>query len=99
MNNYERVLPELFPYVTECTHEQLRYLVLELTSSERTDVSAGSSFAVVSGIDHPEAKQRLWLSGVSWRYLKKRHAQIRGNVPCMNDWELPNAWDYGQSGK
>ena len=40
VSSYDQLLPQVFPYVTEVTKEQARYLVLELTSSSPVDVQS-----------------------------------------------------------
>lgn len=97
MSNYERVLPMVFPYVTEVTKEQARYLVMELTSGSRTDVPFGSSFAIVSGIT--SGKLSLWMSACSFNFLNSRFAQIQGNVPGFKDWSMPTRRNYGDIGE
>lgn len=93
MSNYERVLPMVFPYLVECNKEQARYLVLELTSLERTDFPMGSSFAIVSGIT--SGTIGLWLSGASYDFLNSRFAQMQGNVGCMKNFSMPARRNYG----
>lgn len=97
MSNYERVLPQVFPYVTEVTKEQARYLVLELTSQNRTDVPFGSSFAIVSG--YSSKQLQLWMSSSSFDFLNSRFAQIQANVPGFKDWSMPTRRNYGYVGE
>lgn len=93
MSNYERVLPTVFPYLVQCNKEQVRYLVLELTSLERTDCPMGSSFAIVSGTT--SSTIGLWLSSVSYDFLNSRFARMQGNVGCMKDFSLPAKRNFG----
>ena len=80
MSTYERHLPEVFPFRIEVSKSDLAVLVNLLTLPGRHDVPAGSSFAVVSGMSGvtTPGNQTLWMSAVSFKYLKDRVNFQRG---------------------
>lgn len=80
MSLYERFLPEVFPFMVEVNRRDLATLVNLLTLPNREDVPLGSSFAVVAGMFGVQTpgNQTLWMSAVSFRYLKNRVSFQRG---------------------
>jgi hypothetical protein len=69
---YMSVLPNVFPYVVYGTRGQIQQLTWELLSEERSDVPAGSSFAVVTAAGELPGERALFLSEASYTFIKER---------------------------
>lgn len=69
MSTYEIYLPKVFPYCLSVTPQQCRDLLDVLIYVDRDDVpQEASSFAVT--VDNWDGTFNLWLSSVSYEYLR-----------------------------
>lgn len=68
MTAYERVLPDIFPYVVTFHKSDIAEIAAKLTGT-RTDVPALSSFCVTPNVYDPQSKVSVWLSNTSMEFL------------------------------
>lgn len=79
MSTYHRFLPQMFPYALSMSRSNILLATTKLLSA-RTDVLAGSSFCVTSGVLREDRKMTLWLSETSARFLTGNGNGLPGRV-------------------